>query len=142
MTGPAMTGLAMTGPAMTGPAMTGRAARGGTLGLRLALAFLAVALAAIVLLAGLTAVFAAADISTLGSQQRADLASTIAGRRRGGLGSRPHLVIRGLSTVLDQAARTGEAVQVRDQAGGVVATFARLRLRPRAAGQFGDRGAG
>ena len=116
-----MTGPAMTGPAMTGPAMTGRAARGGTLGLRLALAFLAVALAAIVLLAGLTAVFAAADISTLGSQQRADLASAIAVAAAAAWDQDHTWSSAGLSTVLDQAARTGEAVQVRDQAGGVVA---------------------
>ena len=59
--------------------------RGGTLGLRLALAFLGVALAAIALLAGLTAAFAAADVSNLASQQRGELARAIAvaaGRRR------------------------------------------------------------
>ena len=63
---------------MSEPAAPGLAARGGTLGLRLALAFLAVALAAVALLAGLTAAFAAADVSTLASQQRAELASAIA----------------------------------------------------------------
>ncbi|MFZ0187210.1 MAG: hypothetical protein WAL72_09745, partial [Streptosporangiaceae bacterium] len=47
--------------------------RGSTLGLRLALAFLSVALAAVALLAGLTAALAAADVSALTSQQRADL---------------------------------------------------------------------
>jgi len=45
------------------------AARGGAMGLRLALAFITVALAAVALLAGLTAAFAAADVSNLASQQ-------------------------------------------------------------------------
>ena len=56
-----------------GPAV---ASRGSTLGLRLALAFLSVALAAVALLAGLTATLAAADVSALTSQQRADLTPT------------------------------------------------------------------
>ena len=59
-------------------AAPGLATRGGTLGLRLALAFITVALAAVALLAGLTAAFAAADVSTLASQQRSELASAIA----------------------------------------------------------------
>ena len=55
-----------------------RGARGDALGLRLALAFLAVALAAVALLAGLTAAFAAADVSALARQQRTELTSAIA----------------------------------------------------------------
>ena len=47
------------------PGSPGHPGRGDTLGLRLALAFLAVALAAVALLAGLTAAFAAADVSSL-----------------------------------------------------------------------------
>ena len=54
------------------------AARGGALGLRLALAFITVVLAAVALLAGLTAAFAAADVSNLASQQRTELANAIA----------------------------------------------------------------
>lgn len=50
----------------------------GTLGLRLALAFLTVALAAVGLLAGLTAALAAADVSALAGQQHADLTSAVA----------------------------------------------------------------
>ena len=53
----------------------GPATRGSALGLRLALAFITVALAAVALLAGLTAAFAAADVSTLAGQQRAELAA-------------------------------------------------------------------
>src|SRR6201996_9699641 len=65
-------------PAAAGPVAAGPASRGGTLGLRLALAFLGVALAAVALLAGLTAVFAAADVSSLASRQRAQLTDAIA----------------------------------------------------------------
>src|ERR1700733_12214591 len=52
--------------------------RGNTLGLRLALAFLGVALAAVALIAALTAVFSAADVSSLASQQRTELAGAFA----------------------------------------------------------------
>ena len=119
---PAMPEPAMPEPAMPEPAMTEpAAARGGTLGLRLALAFLTVALAAVALLAGLTAVFAASDVSTLASQQRADLASAIA-VTAGALWDRNDTWSSAdLSQVLDFAASTGEAVQIRDQAGRVVA---------------------
>ena len=50
----------------------------GTIALRLALAFLAVALAAVALLAGLTAAFTAADVSGLASRQRTELTTAIA----------------------------------------------------------------
>jgi hypothetical protein len=59
-----------------GPARRG--ARGDALGLRLALAFLGVALAAVALLAGLTAAFAAADVSNLTGQQRSELTRAVA----------------------------------------------------------------
>ena len=101
------------------------AARGGTLGLRLALAFLSVALAAVALLAGLTAAFAAADVSTLASQQRTDLAKAIAvaagvaWERNDNTWSSVDL-----SLVFDQATQTGEAVQILDQNGHVVQSSA------------------
>ena len=68
----------MTDPAAGPPSAA--TARGGTLGLRLALAFLGVALAAIALLAGLTAAFAAADVSNLARRpcDLAELAATAA----------------------------------------------------------------
>ena len=56
----------------------GAPARSGAIGLRLALAFLGVALMAIALLAGLTAVFSAADVSSLAARERAQLASAVA----------------------------------------------------------------
>jgi hypothetical protein len=51
--------------------------RGNTLGPRLALAFLGVALAAVALLAGLAAVFSAVDVSSLANRQTDDLAAAV-----------------------------------------------------------------
>ncbi len=96
------------------------AARGCTLGLRLALAFLTVALAAVALLAGLTAAFAAADVSHLASQQRGELARLTA-VAAGAVWDRSNTWSSAdLSLVLDLATGTGEAVQIRDQAGRAV----------------------
>ncbi len=61
-----------------GGSRPGRITRGSALRLRLALAFISVALAAIALLAGLTAAFAAADVSALADRQHAELTSAIA----------------------------------------------------------------
>src|ERR1700726_704058 len=96
------------------------APRGSTLGLRLALAFLSVALAAVALLAGLTAALAAADVSALTSQQRADLTSAITAAAAAAWDRRDSWASADLSPVLDVATRTGEEVQIRDQAGRVV----------------------
>ena len=98
--------------------------RGDTLGLRLALAFLAVALAAVALLATLTAVFSAADVSSLASRQRTELAGAVA-VAAGAVWERNHSwAAGGLSPVLDLAARTGADVQIRDQGGRIVASSA------------------
>ena len=94
--------------------------RGGTLGLRLALAFLGVALAAVALLAGLTAFFASADVSNLATQQRTDLARAVAFAAGVAYDKNDTWTNAGLSLVLDQAARTGLAVQILDQTGHVV----------------------
>jgi two-component system, OmpR family, sensor histidine kinase BaeS len=108
----------MTEAAAPGPAGT----RGGTLGLRLALAFLGVALAAVALLAGLTAAFAAADVSALSVQQRTDLARAVAFAAGVAWDRNNTWSAADLSLVLDQASGTGAAVQIRDQAGRVIAT--------------------
>jgi two-component system, OmpR family, sensor histidine kinase BaeS len=108
----------MTETAVPGPAGT----RGGTLGLRLALAFLGVALAAVALLAGLTAAFAAADVSALSVQQRTDLARAVAFAAGAAWDRNNTWSSADLSLVLDQASGTGTAVQIRDQAGHVVVT--------------------
>jgi two-component system, OmpR family, sensor histidine kinase BaeS len=94
--------------------------RGSTLGLRLALAFLSVALAAVALLAGLTAALAAADVSALTSQQRADLTSAIAVAAAAVWNHTDSWASADLSPVLDLATRTGAEAQIRDQAGQVV----------------------
>jgi signal transduction histidine kinase len=96
------------------------AARGEALGLRLALAFLAVALAAVALLAGLTAAFAAADVSGLAARQRQELTTAIAVAAAAAWERDRNWQSADLSPVLDLAARTGAAVQIRDKAGRVV----------------------
>jgi two-component system, OmpR family, sensor histidine kinase BaeS len=106
--------------------------RGSTLGLRLALAFLAVALAAIALLAGLTAALAAADVSTLTSQQRSDLTHAIAAAAAAAWDRGDSWASADVSPVLDLAARTGAQVQIRDQSGHVVATSRRFAAHPTA----------
>jgi signal transduction histidine kinase len=103
--------------------MTDRAAppgpqvRGGALGLRLALAFLAVALAAVALLAGLTAAFAAADVSALASRQRIELTSAIALFAGAAWAQKDSWSSADLSPILDLGTQTGIVVQIRDQAG-------------------------
>jgi two-component system, OmpR family, sensor histidine kinase BaeS len=98
------------------PTGTGR----HTLGLRLALAFLAVALAAVALLAGLAAAFASADVSSLANRQRTDLARAIsvaagvAWERTGSWASTD------LSPVLDLAADSGVNMEIVDRSGRVV----------------------
>src|SRR4249919_4116276 len=79
---------------------------GGTLGLRLALAFLSVALAAVALLAGLTAVFAAADVSNLASQQRTYLARAVAFAAGAAWDVNNSWSSAALSPVIDQATQT------------------------------------
>ena len=97
-------------------------ARGGTLALRLALAFVAVALAAVALLAGLTSAFSASDVRSLASQQRGDLTGAIA-VAAGAVWDRDNSWAGAdLSPVLDLAVRTGTDVQIRDGAGRAVAT--------------------
>ena len=107
-----------------------RGTRGDALGLRLALAFLAVALAAVALLAGLTAAFAAADVSNLASQQRTELTSAIAVAAGGAWDRNNSWASADLSPVLGLAERAGAAVQVRDQAGHAVASSPGFAAQP------------
>jgi signal transduction histidine kinase len=124
MTEPALTGAADPSAASAAPATPTltSAFRGSTLGLRLALAFLSVALAAVALLAGLTAGLAAADVSDLTGQQRDDLTSAIAAAAAAAWLSGDSWASADLSPVLDLATRTGAEVQIRDWAGQVVAS--------------------
>ncbi len=106
------------------PAASKVPASRGTLGLRLALAFLIVALAAVALLAGLTAAFAAADVSTLANQQRTELTGGFAVAAGTVWSQHKTWAAADLSAVLDPAARIGAAVQIHDQGGHVIASSA------------------
>jgi signal transduction histidine kinase len=123
MTDPRVPGPETAGPETTGPQAAGPGAR-GTLGLRLALAFLGIALAAVALLAGLTAAFAAADVSHLATQQRTDLARAVALTAGLAWDQNNTWTNADLPLVLKQAADFGAAVQIRDQNGRIIATSA------------------
>jgi two-component system sensor histidine kinase BaeS len=97
------------------------AGRSDTLGLRLALAFLGVALTAVALLAGLTAAFSAADVSDLARNQRTELANAIAVAAGAAWSRNDSWSAADLSPVLDLAAKTGVDVAIRDQGGRSVA---------------------
>lgn len=97
-------------------------ASGSTLALRLALAFVAVALAAVALLAGLTAALAASDVSSVASQQRQELTEAIAVAAGAVWDRHSTWTGAGLPPVLDFAARTGTDIQILDAAGHVVAS--------------------
>ncbi|MDQ2815812.1 MAG: hypothetical protein M3Z75_29190, partial [Actinomycetota bacterium] len=101
------------------PARPRRTSR-DTLGLRLALAFLAVALAAVALLAGLAAAFASADVSSLTNQQRTELADAVAVATGAAWDRNDSWASADLSPLLDLAARSGVDLQIRDTAGHIV----------------------
>jgi signal transduction histidine kinase len=94
--------------------------RGNTLGLRLALAFLGVALAAVALIAALTAVFSAADVSSLASQQRTELAGAFAVTAGSSWRQHQGWVAADLAPLIDVAEQTGVQLQVRDAGGRTV----------------------
>ena len=95
--------------------------RGDTLGPRLALAFLGVALAAIALLAGLAAAYTAADVSRLADRQRTELANAISVAAGAAWDRRDSWDSADLAPVLDLAQQAGASVEIRDDAGHVVA---------------------
>ena len=90
--------------------------RGNTLGLRLALAFLGVALAAVALLAVLTAVFSAVDVSSLASRQRDELAGAVAVAAASAWQQDQGWAGADLTPVLELAQHTGVQLQVRTRA--------------------------
>ncbi len=92
-----------------------------TLGLRLALSFLGVALAAVALLTGLIAVFAAADISHLVNRQRADLTDGIAGAAAAAWDRSKSWRDADLTPALSLASRVGADAQILDASGHRVA---------------------
>jgi len=91
-----------------------------TLGLRLALAFLCVALAAVALLAGLAAIFASADVSSLAGQQRTELASSISVAAGAAWDRNNSWASADLTPILDLAQRTGVDIQITDASGHTV----------------------
>jgi two-component system, OmpR family, sensor histidine kinase BaeS len=95
--------------------------RRDTLGLRLALAFLGVALAAIVLLAGLTAYLSARDVSSVAGRQQSELAGAAAALAGSAWEHNGNWTSADLAPVLGFARRIGMALQIRDSAGHVVA---------------------
>jgi two-component system, OmpR family, sensor histidine kinase BaeS len=99
----------------------GPPARGDAIGLRLALLFLGVALAAIALLGGLTAAFASADVSALAGRQRSELTAAVAVASAAAWDRNNSWQDADLSPVLDLASRTGADVRILDRAGRTVA---------------------
>ena len=103
------------------PAGPGDRARRDTLGLRLALAFLGVALAAIVLMAGLTGFLSARDVSSLANRQQSQLAGAAAVSAGSAWAHGGSWTSADLAPVLSFAQGIGIALQIRDTAGHVVA---------------------
>ena len=95
--------------------------RGNTLGPRLAIAFLGVALAAVALLAVLAAVFSAVDVSSLATRQRQDLASAIAVAAGAAWEQNQSWASADLTSVLDLADHSGLELEIRDASGRLVA---------------------
>jgi hypothetical protein len=96
--------------------------RRSALGLRLALAFISVALAAVALVAGLTAGFAAADVSALATRQHAELTNAIAVAAGATWDKYDSWATADLTPVLDLAGQAGADVQIRDRQGSVVSS--------------------
>jgi signal transduction histidine kinase len=99
------------------PRAAGGGHRGNTLGLRLALAFLAVALAAVALFAVLTAVFSAVDVSSLANRQRQELAQTFAVAAGSAWQQNQSWANADLDPLRDQARAAGVQLQVLDASG-------------------------
>ncbi|MGD0376652.1 MAG: ATP-binding protein [Streptosporangiaceae bacterium] len=95
--------------------------RSGPIGLRLALAFVAVALSAVALVGLLTAVFTAADVSNLASGQRSELSQAL-GVAAADAWRHDHNMwsMTELQPVLDLASKIGAAVHVTDGGGRTV----------------------
>jgi two-component system, OmpR family, sensor histidine kinase BaeS len=103
------------------PPATGSVHRGNTLGLRLALAFLGVALAAVALIAVLTAVFSAADVSSLATRQREELAGAVAVAAGNAWQQHQSWAGADLNSAISFAEEAGVQLQVRDTDGRTVA---------------------
>jgi two-component system, OmpR family, sensor histidine kinase BaeS len=94
----------------------------GPIRLRLALAFIGVALLAVALLAGLTAAFAAADVSSLAAKQREELMQALTVAAGAAWEARSGWSAADLGMVIDAGSRIGADVQVSDNASRIIAT--------------------
>jgi two-component system, OmpR family, sensor histidine kinase BaeS len=94
----------------------------GPIRLRLALAFIAVALLAVALLAGLTAAFAADDVSNLAAQQRQDLTRAMTVGAGAAWEDPGGWSRQDLDMVIGAGANVGVDMQVIDNSGRVVAS--------------------
>jgi two-component system, OmpR family, sensor histidine kinase BaeS len=99
-----------------------RPAGSGPIRLRLALAFIGVALLAVALLAGLTAAFAAADVSGLADQQRQELTQAMTVVAGAAWEASSGWSAADLQTIIEAGHRIGADVQVSDNTGRIVAT--------------------
>jgi two-component system sensor histidine kinase BaeS len=112
------------------PRPPGGGHRGDTLGLRLGLAFLGVALAAVALIAALTAVFSAADVSSLADRQRDYLAGAFAVLAGSAWQQNHGWADADLDPLRDLSAQTGVQFQVRDAGGRTVAAASGFAAAP------------
>src|SRR5881398_3499702 len=96
---------------LAGPEAMHAGSRSDPIRLRLALAFIGVALAAV----------AAADVATLASRQRSDLTSAIAVAAGAAWNRTDSWTEANLDPVVDLATRIGAAVEILDQAGQPIA---------------------
>jgi len=92
----------------------------GPIGLRLALAFIGVALLAVALLAGLTAAFAAADVSDLATKQRRELTQAMAAAAGAAWEANNSWSKADLGAVIEAGDNIGADVRVTDNAGRVI----------------------
>jgi len=97
-----------------------RPASSGPIGLRLALAFVAVALSAVALLATLTAVFAAADVSQLVNVQQIELTRAMDAAAAAAWERGHSWTGADLNPVTGVAGQVGVAIQITDPAGRLV----------------------
>ena len=99
-----------------------RSGGSGPIRLRLALAFIGVALLAVALLAGLTAAFSSADVSSLAAKQREELtqAMTVVAGAAWETGS--GWSADDLAMVIDAGSRVGADIRVSDNAGRIIAS--------------------
>src|SRR5580698_9052818 len=106
---PPASGSASSSASSSAPAngQPGGGQRGSTLGLRLALAFLGVSLAAVALLAVLAAVFSSVDVSSLGNRQRSELARAFAVAAAGSWNADRGWAGADLSPVIEVAGHSG-----------------------------------